>query len=188
MGCLWGTITICVILPILFKYPLTKIDGPVADYLRSDDFVRHLQIIQLTAVYTELMIIVGLCLDGGKSVTSRFFNTKVMQFLGRFSMSLYLIHVPTMEWIKLCIYGPFFVPLPAYAMLPTWSIPIEVILSLSLAIPLTIFIEEPANRKLKNFKNPKTSWMLGLTGLVMLTLGILAGAIGAAVFKGRIVM
>ena len=185
MGCLWGTITISVMLPILFKYPLTKIDGPVADYLRSDFDVL---IIQLTAVYTELMIIVGLCLDGGKSVTSRFFNTKVMQFLGRFSMSLYLIHVPTMEWIKLCIYGPFFEPLPAYAVLPTWSIPIEVILSLSLAIPLTIFIEEPANRKLKNFKNPKTSWILGLIGLAMLTVGILAGIIGAAVFKGRIVM
>ena len=70
MGCLWGTITISVMLPILFKYPLTKIDGPVAGYLRSD-FGRHIFVIQLTAVYTELMIIVGLCLDGGKSVTSR---------------------------------------------------------------------------------------------------------------------
>ena len=49
------------------------------------------------------MIIVGLCLDNGKSFSSRFFNTKLMQFLGRISMSLYLFHEPLIFWITVCL-------------------------------------------------------------------------------------
>ena len=54
----------------------------------------------MTICYTQLMIIVGLCLDDGKSFTSRFFNTKVMQFLGRISMSIYLFHFPLILYIS----------------------------------------------------------------------------------------
>ena len=61
---------------------------------------------QVTACYLQLMIIVGLCLDAGKSITCRFFKTKLMQFLGRISMALYLIHEPLIYWLKLIIFGP----------------------------------------------------------------------------------
>ena len=60
-------------------------------------------ILQFTACYTQLMIIVGLCLDNGKSFSSQFFNTKLMQFLGRISMSLYLFHEPFIYWITVCL-------------------------------------------------------------------------------------
>ena len=60
-------------------------------------------ILQFTACYTQLMIIVGLCLDNGKSISSQFFNTKLMQFLGRISMSLYLFHEPLIYWITVCL-------------------------------------------------------------------------------------
>ena len=61
--------------------------------------------LQLTSCYLQLMIIVGLCLDGGKSDTSRFLKTRLMQFLGRISMGLYLFHEPLIFWINFCIYG-----------------------------------------------------------------------------------
>ena len=53
------------------------------------------------------MIILGLCLDSGKSWTTRFFKTRIMQFLGRISMALYLCHKIVMDVIKLVIHGPF---------------------------------------------------------------------------------
>ena len=34
---------------------------------------------QFTDCYLQLMITVGLCLDGGRSLTNRFFSMKVMQ-------------------------------------------------------------------------------------------------------------
>ena len=47
----------------------------------------------------------GLCLDGGQSFTSKLFKTRIMQFLGRISMSLYLVHEPLIFWIKCLLYG-----------------------------------------------------------------------------------
>ena len=55
---------------------------------------------QLTACYIQLMIIFGLCVDGKKSLTSKFFRVPFMQFLGRISMALYLIHCPIIYLIK----------------------------------------------------------------------------------------
>ena len=55
---------------------------------------------QMLMCYTQLMIIVGLCLDNGKSLFSRFYKTKVLQFLGRISMSLYLLHEPLIYYIR----------------------------------------------------------------------------------------
>ena len=51
------------------------------------------------------MIIVGLCFDGGKSRSSKFFQNKYLQFLGRISMALYLIHTPLIYWIKIALQG-----------------------------------------------------------------------------------
>ena len=63
--------------------------------------------LQVFAVYLQLMIIVGLCLDHGISWTSQFFKTRVLQFLGRISMALYLVHMIVRNVIILVIHGPF---------------------------------------------------------------------------------
>ena len=41
--------------------------------------------------HLDLTIIIGLCMDGGESLVSKFLRTKVMQFFGRISFSIYLI-------------------------------------------------------------------------------------------------
>ena len=45
----------------------------------SDFLGMFVVILQFTDCYLQLMITVGLCLDGGRSITNRFFSTKVMQ-------------------------------------------------------------------------------------------------------------
>ena len=112
--------------------------------------------LQLTSCYLQLMIIVGLCLDGGKSHTSRFLKTRVMQFLGRISMALYLIHEPILFWINFCTYGKVDWPddkKPSHVKLPLWAIPIHVLISLIFATILTFYLEEPLRRKLKQWRD-----------------------------------
>ena len=67
--------------------------------------ISHL--LQVFACHLQLMIIVGMCLDSGKSWTTRFFKTRFMQFLGRISMALYLVHMIVRNVIILVIHGPF---------------------------------------------------------------------------------
>ena len=91
-------------------------------------------------------------MDAGKSLTCRFFKTRAMQFLGRISMSLYLIHEPLIYWIKLIVHGPakwIDGKNPGLTM-PIWAIPIHVLISLVFGTLLTIFLEEPARKFLKN--------------------------------------
>ena len=38
--------------------------------------------------------------------------TSSLQFLGRISMSLYLVHEPLIFYINLCVYGPYTGPVP----------------------------------------------------------------------------
>ena len=105
-------------------------------------------------VYTQLMIIIGLCLDDGKSFTSKFFKTKIMHFLGRISMALYLIHEPLIYYIRVCFHGIWNWaehenkgPDPS----PNWTIIIHIIISLIFGTLLTIYLEEPARKILKNW-------------------------------------
>ena len=109
--------------------------------------------LQVFAVYLQLMIIVGLCLDSGKSWTTRFFKTRIMQFLGRISMALYLIHFLLIDLLKLMIYGPYeWVDGKApNVRLPAWGIPIHLGISLISGIVLTLFIEDPARKFLKSY-------------------------------------
>ena len=103
------------------------------------------------------MIIVGLCLDDGKSFTSRFFNTKVMQFLGRISMSLYLFHFPLILYIS----GIFFyangqenlTPKEFMNINPVWTIPIHFLLSLIFGTLLTFYVEDPARNRFKKWRD-----------------------------------
>jgi peptidoglycan/LPS O-acetylase OafA/YrhL len=62
--------------------------------------------LQLFVVHLQLTIVMGLCMDDGKSLTSRFLRTKVMQFLGRISLSLYLTHESMLGFVILAINGP----------------------------------------------------------------------------------
>ena len=104
------------------------------------------------------MIIVGLCLDGGKSHTSRFLKTRVMQFLGRISMALYLIHEPILYWINFCTYGKVDWPddkKPSHVKLKLWAVPIHVLISLIFGTILTFYLEEPSRKKLKQWKDKR---------------------------------
>ena len=75
-----------------------------------------------------------------------------MQFLGRISMSIYLVHVPTILWINCAIIGPFPMSIkPAEINLPLWAIPIHILISVILGIVLTLYIEEPARKKLNKW-------------------------------------
>ena len=43
------------------------------------------------------------------------FFSAFLQFLGRISMSLYLVHEPVIFYINLCVYGPYLGPVPPEA-------------------------------------------------------------------------
>ena len=56
--------------------------------------------LQYFLVPAQLTIVIGLCMDNGTSLTSRFLRTRFMQFLGRISLSLYLLHIPLMAGLE----------------------------------------------------------------------------------------
>ena len=136
------------------------------------------------------MVTVGLCMDGGRSLTARFFNTRVMQYLGRISMALYLMHENMVFWINLCYYGPIGHNdhKPEGMKLPVWGIPIAIILSLAFATMLTIFLEEPARKRLKPLYRPEHSKKLCILGTVWLILGVIFVIVGTIVFTGGFVL
>ena len=110
-------------------------------------------LLMLLVCYLQLMIIVGLCLDSGKSWTGQFLKTRIMQFFGRISISLYLIHKPLINWLKLIIYGPVEWEdgkNPGLKM-PAWAIPIHLVISMIFGVLLTLLIEEPARKFLGKF-------------------------------------
>ena len=110
------------------------------------------RILHLFASHLQTMIIVGMCLDSSKSYTTRFFKTRLMQFLGRISMALYLSHTILINVIKLFIYGPVALKNGEHIQhnpkqkMPPWAIPIHLVISLILSILLTFYIEEPARK------------------------------------------
>ena len=68
-------------------------------------------------------------------------------------MSLYLIHKPLINWLKLIIYGPVEWEdgkNPGLKM-PAWAIPIHLVISMIFGVLLTLFIEEPARKFLGKF-------------------------------------
>ena len=65
-------------------------------------------LLQLLLCYNQIMIIVSLCLDEGRSLISKLFNSNLMQLLGRISMSLYLIHDPLIFYLQFLFNGKTF--------------------------------------------------------------------------------
>ena len=102
------------------------------------------------------MIIVGLCLDGGRSFTGRLFRSRVMQFMGRISMAVYLVHYPIILWMNFAIHGGSVEwvgggtinPL-GEAYFPVWAIPIHFVASILAGVVLTIGVEELARKMLQ---------------------------------------
>ena len=187
MGYYCGLLVACSFLNIIYNYPLKNVGGLFATSNReSHTWLGPL--LQSTAVFTQLMIIVGLCLDGGKSFTARFLNTRVMQFLGRISMALYLVHMPIMDWVNICIYGVFFEPKPEYARSPLWSTPIQIIISLILASGLTTLLEEPGKKTLRKWKTPQNSRIFRISGTLFLAIGVLFLVSGKLLLKGEILL
>ena len=122
------------------------------------------QFMQFTSVHLQLMIIVGLCLDQGGSVTGDLFRTKLMQFFGRISMAVYLVHYPLILWLLLAIHGgPVewveggdeingyrrMNPLGFHDYLPGWAIPINFTVSIIIGYLLTLLVEDPARKLLQ---------------------------------------
>jgi len=98
--------------------------------------------------FTLLQIIVGLSLaeQEGTAVTTRFLNWPSMLFLGRISMSLYLVHQPVIQYIA-WIARPDqtwneALPTP----MPAWGAAIAIPVSLVLAVLLERYVETPARR------------------------------------------
>ncbi len=110
-------------------------------------------LMQIYCILPQLMIIIGLCLDGGQSWTSSFFRTKVMQFLGRISMALYLSHVPLMQWMKFALNGGPSWPYDengnrtGWITFPLWAILPHFVITVIFASLLTFYIEEPIKKK-----------------------------------------
>ena len=110
---------------------------------------------QILWPHWQLIIIIGLCLDGGKSLFARFLNLQPLQFAGRISMAMYLIHDPVSKWIQVLFYGPFPNGKPGYVKFPPIAIPFHISTSIILATIITLFFEEPLKKKLSCFMKPK---------------------------------
>ena len=187
MGYYISQLVIFITLHAIFKFPLSHVEGPISEFFRASGaeaatIYQPGSILQLTACHTQLMIIVGLCLDGGQSMTARFFTTSPMQFLGRISMAYYLVHGTMIMWVNLCYYGPIEGERPEWVKFPLWATPIMMTLSVLLATFLTLCLEEPLRRKLKTLYNPENSKKFCILGTVFVTVGVAFTITGVILF------
>ena len=119
--------------------------------------------IQIYGIPLMIIMIISLTLDGGKSRMSKICRHDKMQFLGRISMSLYLIHYPLIQYfcvILQCV-APNLLELTEYenklmvgGTMPFWGIFIMVPISLLAAYVLERFIETPCRNFLRSNKRP----------------------------------
>ena len=117
--------------------------------------------LQIFAVHIQLTIVIGLCMDAGTSLTSRFLRTQMMQFLGRISLSLYLLHWSLIGYVILAINGPREYQtegeiLAAYKshelIVPFGSPMIVIIVSPIVSFIVTKYFEEPISKILRGTK------------------------------------
>ena len=66
MGYYIGLLVTFSVLNIVYKFPLGESKSAEAEVFRES---WPGAIMQMTACYTQLMIIIGLCMDGGRSLT-----------------------------------------------------------------------------------------------------------------------
>ena len=118
-------------------------------------------VLQWFVVHSLLTIIIGLCMDAGQSITSKFLRTKIMQFLGRISLSLYLLHWPLMVYITVAMNGKqqydnpgdiFAAYIGGKIYVPTWAPLILIVISPIVAFITTKYFEEPISNILRGRK------------------------------------
>ena len=100
-------------------------------------------------------------MDSGQSLTSRFLRTRIMQFLGRISLSLYLLHMPLIGYIVVAINGkqPYDTEDEIWAAyeqgkiyVPPYHPFILIVTSPIIAYIITKYFEEPISNILKGKK------------------------------------
>ena len=136
-----------------------KLNGVVKKLFQTDEFWKYF--LQTHLVHLQLTIIIGLCMDGGSSFVSRFLRTKMMQFLGRISLSLYLLHWPLMGFVILAINGPQSFKTSAEIVgayrsgeivVPVGTPAIHIIISPIICFIATKYFEEPISKILRGTK------------------------------------
>ena len=97
---------------------------------------------QSLLVHSELTVIIGLCLDGGTSVTSKMLRRKCFQFLGRISLSLWLVHMLCIQQLFQPIFNLFHHDIVTRLII--------FVITPIIAFILTICFSEPLTKILKN--------------------------------------
>ena len=112
--------------------------------------------LQLTGVYSFLAVIDGLTRDEGKSLLAKFCNLRLIQELGKISMTLYLTHEPFIKGLCFAIRRvegkPIRTPIvmtETTCTLPVWGIPIILLVCPLIAWLLTKFVEEPMKKMIR---------------------------------------
>jgi len=112
--------------------------------------------VQIYGALAYMVLIVALCFDGGKSLTARLCRSKVASWMGEISMSVYLIHVPFMEYfgVFLNAVAPGMITDEDRAVgigigLPVWSAPVTVIISYILGVALEKLVAVPTRKLLR---------------------------------------
>lgn len=126
---------------------------------------------QVLLPLTQVNVLIGLALYNRKSLFYRFCCLQWMQFLGKISMSFYLVHEPLIQYVNCIVYGPLSWPddvltsgldesdedfeekrtssRPGTGM-PAWGIPTVVVTALIIAVVLERFVEAPMRFKLRS--------------------------------------
>merc|ERR1712183_258584 len=121
-------------------------------------WIAHLSNIylQLIGVYSFLVIIDGLTRDEGKSLLAKLCNLRLIQELGKISMTLYLTHDPFIKGLCFAIRRaegkPIRTPIVMFestCTLPFWGVPIILVVCPLIAWLLTKFVEEPMRKLIR---------------------------------------
>ena len=148
------------IIELINKGEAPKLDPMVKFFFKTDEFWKYF--LQTFLPHLQLIIVIGLCMDGGESLVSRFLRTKMMQFLGRISLSLYLLHWSLMGFVILAINGGQHFTNSAEVSeaygsgklkVPFGAPAIHIIISPILCFIVTKYFDEPITKMLKGTKS-----------------------------------
>jgi peptidoglycan/LPS O-acetylase OafA/YrhL len=100
--------------------------------------------------FTLLQIIVGLSMAerSGASMTMRLLNWPPMLFLGKISMSLYLVHEPIIQYVAWIAHPDKSWTKALPTPMPAWGIAIVIPVSLVFAVMLERYVESPVRKYL----------------------------------------
>merc|ERR1711975_56646 len=140
------------------------------DYLQANNiYLRCSIMMQLLCPALQLSIMVGLTQDGGLSMIARICCSRTISFMGRISMSLYLVHMPVQSCLMIILRGPFptygdgsknycetrpvslecYERFDKYFFLPWWGIIVSTVVSLIAAYFIERYVEAPMRNLLR---------------------------------------